>query len=90
MIAQQTISDNLTVNAKPINFELCIKVGNYLTSSALFIMTICILISFAFDQHISLTTQIFSHIGTIIFAALVKIGYVIRCVGAHGLGHKAF
>jgi len=53
-------------------------------------MSCCILISFIFEQHFSLAIQIAAHISTIIFAGVVKLGYVIRCVGAHGLGHKAF
>jgi hypothetical protein len=34
--------------------------------------------------------QVAGHIATIIFAGLLKLGYVLRCVGVHGLGYKVF
>jgi hypothetical protein len=44
------MTDDLAEATPQINFEQCIKVGNYLMSSALIIMTLCLLISFVFDQ----------------------------------------
>ena len=79
-----------TSDIKPINFEQCIVIGNRLTVMALSVVLLSILISFFFDQYFSLTAQVFAHISTIISAGIVKLGYVIRCVGAHGLGHKSY
>ncbi|MGB0938621.1 MAG: hypothetical protein ACPGTQ_14265 [Colwellia sp.] len=72
------------------NFEKCLTIGNSLIAVSLFVMAICILVSFIFDQHFSLTSQVAAHVGTIVFAAFVKIGYVVRCIGAHGLGHASY
>jgi len=46
------------------------------------------LISFPFEQYFTIGSQIVAHISTIIFAAVIKIGYVVRCVGVHGLGSR--
>jgi hypothetical protein len=73
-----------------IDYALCITLGNYLIAISLSVMTMSILISYVFTEHFSLGVQITAHISTIITAAIAKIGYVIRCIGAHGLGHKAF
>lgn len=83
-------SENMFINSNQLNFHHCIKVGNALIVTSLLVVMSCILITFAFEQHFSLATQISAHISTIIFAATTKIGYVILCIGAHGLGHKAY
>ncbi|MDO7086069.1 hypothetical protein WNY51_06890 [Pseudocolwellia sp. AS88] len=73
-----------------VDYALFITFGNYLTMVSLLVMTISILVSYVFTEHFSLGVQIMAHISTIISAAIAKIAYVIRCIGAHGLGHKAF
>jgi uncharacterized membrane protein YqjE len=88
-LSEYYIKDSIP-DTKSINFEQCIIIGNTLTIIALTVMILSILVSFLFDQNFSLTTQVFAHISTIISAGVVKLGYVIRCVGAHGLGHKAY
>lgn len=85
-----TFSDDLALPTNSINFQQCLKIGNALIIAALLLVTASVLISFVFDEYFSLVFQISAHIGTIIFAGVAKIGYVIRCVGAHGLGHKAY
>ena len=85
-----TLPNNLLMPTQEINYKKCLNTGNFLIASGLFVMTICILVSFIFDQNFSLTSQVIAHIGTIIFAAVVKVGYVVRCIGAHGLGHASF
>jgi len=69
-----------------LSFQKCILVGNWLMILSLIIVSACLLITFAFEQYFSIGSQIVAHICTIIFAALVKLGYVIRCIGVHGLG----
>ena len=85
-----TLPNSLTISPSNLNLQQCLKIGNSIITLSLFFVMVCILISFGFDEYFSLTAQISAHIGTIIFAAIAKIGYVIRCIGAHGLGHKAY
>ncbi|TMN87620.1 hypothetical protein CWB73_09830 [Pseudoalteromonas phenolica] len=49
-----------------------------------------LIISFSIAEHFSLPVQVASHIATIIFSALFKIAYVVRCIGAYHLGHTSF
>jgi hypothetical protein len=77
-------------SAESVNFKQCVTLGNALAIVALSIMILSISMSFFFDQYFSLTSQVAAHISTIISAGIVKLGYVIRCVGAHGLGHAAY
>lgn len=85
-----TFSDDVSISTNSINFQQCLKVGNSLIISAILLATVSVLISFVFDEYFSLAFQISAHIGTILFAGVAKIGYVVRCIGAHGLGHEAY
>jgi len=71
-------------------YQKCLKLGHWLMISALLMGGLCITVSFIFDSRFSLGVQILAHLGTLLFAGLLKIGYVIRCIGAHGLRHRSF
>jgi len=89
----QTSPENTTPLAKEVTqneYQQYFKTGHCLMLTALCLALVCICISFVFDAYFSFPVQIAAHIGTLIFAGLLKIGYIIRCAGAHGLGHKAF
>lgn len=47
-----------------------------------------LLISYPLAEHFSLTSQIAAHISTTVIAALLKIGYVTRCVCQYQLGQE--
>ena len=72
------------------NYKRCIKLGNSIMIIAFLLLSGALMASFGFSKHLSISIQISAHILTIISAAAFKVGYVIRCVGAHNLGHKAF
>ena len=86
----QTFTNDFSINTDEQRLQQCLKIGNALIALSLFFMAICIAVSFIFDQNFSLTSQVAAHVGTIVFAAIVKIGYVVRCIGAHGLGHSSY
>lgn len=73
-----------------IDYQKYLSIGNYLLIMALSVMFVCLCIGFIFDQYISLPGQVLAHIGTLIFAGIAKVSYIIRCVGAKGLGHRNF
>ncbi len=90
MYTQFFIDDELRFNQTETNFQKCIIGGNWLMLVALSITLICLSMTFGFDHLINMYAQIAAHILTIVFAGIFKIGYVIRCIGVHGLGYKVF
>jgi len=73
-----------------MNYQKCLVLGNWLMVFSLIIVAISISVNFAFETHFEISSQIVAHIATIIFAAFLKIGYVVRCIGLHGFGKKDF
>ena len=73
-----------------LNFQKCIIGGNWTMLASFFVAALCVMVTFQFAHLFSMTIQISAHIATIVFASLFKVGYVIRCVGVHGLGYKVF
>ena len=67
-------------------FSLTKQVGNWLMLVPVSLFISCLLISYPFAEYFSMTQQIAAHIGTMVFPALFKVGYVVRCIGQHGLG----
>lgn len=84
------LPEKTNFDVSELTFQKCIIAGNWIMLISFLIVFVCILINFGFEQNFSIVTQIACHISTIIFAASLKIGYVLRCVGAHGLGNKEF
>ncbi len=94
IMSQTTMSQTTlmpTVALSPqVNFRRCVHLGNVLMLISFIVCAISILATFKYDNLISIQVQIIAHICTIIFAGLFKLGYVIRCVGQHGLGKQNF
>ena len=57
---------------------------------SLFIVITSVFITFVIDDHFTISAQVSAHIVTIIFAGLLKIGYVLRCIALHGFGQRNF
>lgn len=90
MYSQFTIANSLPSIPNALNFQKCLLIGNYLMIVSFFVVTSSIIINFAFDEFFAISVQIAAHIATIVFAALLKIGYVLRCIGLHGFGKRNF
>lgn len=82
-------NDNKT-HKDTINYDACLSLGNKVMLLCGIATIISLLASFAFDTYVPLQLQVVAHIATILFSALFKLGYVIRCIGAHALGHERF
>ena len=78
------------IASNTLNTEKCLRWGNYLMLVAFIVVTSSIAITFMFDQHFGIAAQVAAHIATIVFAGLLKIGYVLRCVALHSLGKRNF
>jgi hypothetical protein len=90
MSATSSISAPTFEHSALDKYQKCLKIGHCLMISALLMGMLCITVSFIIDSRFSLGVQILAHLGALLFAGLLKIGYVIRCIGAHGLRHRSF
>jgi len=90
MYSQFTIANSLPLIPNALNYQKCLILGNYLMIFSALIVTTSIFITFGFDELFAMPVQISAHIATIIFAGLLKIGYVLRCVALHGFGKRNF
>ena len=53
---------------------------------AVLALIVTVLVSYPFADHLSLQSQIAAHIGTLIFATLVKLSYILRLISLKALG----
>ena len=90
MYRQFTFDSSLGFTAEQGNYQKCIIAGNYVMLFSLLLVLTCLTISFGFESSFNMALIIASHILTIVFAGLFKIGYVVRCIGVYGLGYKVF
>ncbi|PAJ73732.1 hypothetical protein CJF42_14290 [Pseudoalteromonas sp. NBT06-2] len=90
MYSQFFINNNYQFDRTQINFQKCIIGGNWLMLISLCITLLCLTMTFGFDHLVNMYIQVAGHIFTIVFAGIFKVGYVIRCIGVHGLGYKVF
>lgn len=71
-------------------YQSCVVIGNRVMFIAFLIMCSSLILTFGYEHYFNIFSLVVGHILTIVSAGFLKLGYVIRCVGAHGLGHKAF
>jgi len=43
-------------------------------------------ICYVFAEHFSFMTQVVAHISILLFATLIKFGYIMRCIALKGFG----
>ncbi len=90
MYSQFIIARQLPDVENALGFQKCLVIGNYLMLMSFFIVATSLFITFAYDENFTISAQVLAHIATIIFAGLLKIGYVLRCVALHGFGKRNF
>ncbi|PKI14010.1 hypothetical protein [Colwellia sp. 12G3] len=90
MYSQFSIARQLPTIDNALGFQKCLVIGNYLMLLSLVIVSTSIFITFGYDEHFTISAQVSAHIATIVFAGLLKIGYVLRCVALHGFGKRNF
>lgn len=90
MYSQFFIATQLPKIENALAFQKCLVIGNYLMLLSFCIVVVSIFIAFALDEHFTILAQVSAHIATIIFAGLLKIGYVLRCIALHGFGQRNF
>ncbi|WP_342804946.1 hypothetical protein [Alteromonas sp. M12] len=80
-----TVNRQLTFDTQ---FKSLLLGANLVLIISVILFVLSILISYPFAEYFSMLTQTFSHISTIIVAAILKVGYVVRCIAQHGLGQE--
>lgn len=90
MYSQFSFKNHYQFDPIQMNYQKCITGGNYLMLLSLFVVIVCLILSFGYETSLNMAIIIAAHILTIVFAGAFKIGYVIRCIGVHGLGYKVF
>ena len=90
MYSQFFIARQLPNIENALGFQQCLVIGNYLMLVSLFIVVSSVFITFGYDQYFTISAQISAHVATIVFAGLLKIGYVLRCVALHSFGKRNF
>ena len=90
MYAQFVIADTLPKVDNALNFQKCLIIGNWVMLLSFIVVTCCIVINFVLENDFGISVQIAAHIATIVFAGLLKLGYVLRCIALHGFGKRNF
>ncbi len=90
MYSQFSIAHQLPNIEHALGFQKCLVIGNYLMLLSLSIVITSVFITFGYDEYFTISAQVSAHIATIVFAGLLKIGYVLRCVALHGFGKRNF
>lgn len=64
-----------------------LKVAHLIMLTCFFVTTLCLILVYGFDQHLEIYVLIGLHVSIIIFAALFKLGYLLRlnCLKAMGM-----
>ncbi|BAJ00653.1 hypothetical protein [Shewanella violacea] len=75
-----------SLKPSPRGFKLALHTGNAVMLIAVLGILLSIFVAYAHAEQFSLWAQVASHITLILCATAIKIGYVIRCIGLHGLG----
>ena len=76
---------NSSVNVvRKISRVIAWLLGTMLLATIALIVTI--LISYPFAGHFSMPIQVSAHIGTLLFATVIKLSYVLRLVSLKSLG----
>lgn len=83
MYSQLSFSNQLPSMPNAFRLQALLVAGNWAMLMGV-VMTLCsIVASYQFADSFSLAVQILLHISTLLFATLVKFGYIMRCVSLH-------
>ncbi len=69
-------------------YHKIIKAGNLTMLVAGMVLLMAIAASYLYHEHLTLNTQLTGHIVIIVASTAIKLAYIARCIGRHGLGEK--
>lgn len=71
------------------NFKSVLFAGNSLMLASVIIVLATIFVGYLKPEDFSIATQVVSHIALVVFAAFLKVGYVMRLIGQSGIKAEA-
>ncbi len=90
MYSHFTMSPHLPDIQHASAYQRCLLVGNWLMLLSLFLIIASTVVAYGFEQKLGLASIIAAHIITIVMAAFLKLGYVMRCIALRAFGSEAF
>ncbi len=90
MYAQFSISEQLPSIDYARNYQYCLAVGNWLMLISLALIGVCIALAYGFEHQMSIPALVAAHLAMIVFAGLIKIGYVMRAIALKAFGSENF
>ncbi len=69
-------------------YQWVLNKGNQMMAVALVTLLVSIVVSYTHYESFSFSVQMVGHIAIIIAVTAIKIGYLLRCIGRHGLGKQ--
>ncbi len=69
-------------------YQWVLNKGNQMMVSALVTLMLSVVVCYTHYENFPLSLQVIGHIAIIIAVTAIKIGYLMRCIGRHGLGKQ--
>lgn len=70
------------------HYKIMLRLGNCMMLMSVVATLITIMIAYILFSHFSIGAQVTAHIVMLLAVTGIKIGYILRCIGRHGLGAK--
>ncbi len=86
MYSHFQFSEQLPAMPNAERLQWLLIAGNWLMLLGLAGTILSIEVCYVFDAQFSLMTQVAAHISTLLFATLIKFGYIMRCIALKGFG----
>ena len=85
MYSQNLILENDLGFSQELIFQRLLVISHWSMILGLVFMVASVMVGYVFEEYFSLPTQVVAHISTLLFATLIKLGYVARLVAIHEL-----
>lgn len=67
-------------------YQRLLSVGNSVMLLALVFLMASLIVCYTHPHYFSMTMQLAGHLIMLLAVTAIKLGYLLRCVGRHGLG----
>ena len=88
MYANFHFSEQLPAVPNADNLQWLLLAGNWLMLLGLAGTVLSVEICYVFADHFSLGLLVAAHISTLLFATLIKFGYIMRCIALNAFGEQ--